>query len=198
MYNENDKNPDKVVPGPGTYNIPERCGKEGFHYTLKPRLSSSTLKYSALNPGPGTYEPPHSINKTGNYFNSKFGNSRASVFSPARSTRFSDYDKDNVKNSPGPGAYNPSSSISKDGNYFLSKFQSSMCRTFYHYNRDTIPISSQKKLLPGPGMYRIPSEFGHYESKKAVKEFRVKKGKRRARSVEEPTRKKSIQQDKLE
>lgn len=190
VYNENDRSPDKIVPGPGTYNIPERWGKEGVQYTLKPRLSTSTLKYYSQFPGPGTYEPPHSINKTGNYFNSKFGNSRASVFSPSRSQRFISYNKESIKNSPGPGAYDPSPSITKDGNYFVSKFQSSLCRTFYHFNRDTIPISSQKKAVPGPGMYRIPSEFGYYESRNAPKDFRITKGKRRARSVEEPTRKK--------
>lgn len=76
VYNENDKSPDKVVPGPGTYNLPERCGKEGLHYTLKPKLESSMFKNSKNMPGPGTYETPQAISKTGNYFNSKFKSSR--------------------------------------------------------------------------------------------------------------------------
>lgn len=70
-----------------------------------------------------------------------------------------------------------------------------MCRTFYHFNRDTIPIPGEKKAVPGPGMYRIPSEFGYYESRNAPKDIRITKGKRRARSVEEPVRKKVENED---
>lgn len=63
-----------------------------------------------------------------------------------------------------------------------------MCRTFYHYNRDTMPIASQKKTLPGPGMYRLPSDFGYYESNAGVKYSAGKKPRRRVRSVEVPKR----------
>lgn len=161
VYSEIDKSPDKAVPGPGTYDIPQICGNEGLKYTLKPRLSNSMLKYAAGIPGPGTYEAPQTISKTGIYFNSKFRNSRAGVFSPSRSQRFISYNKDDVRNVPGPGTYNPSASITKDGNYFVSKFQSSMCRTFYHFNRETMSGARKTKGIPGPGSYRLPSDFGY-------------------------------------
>lgn len=182
VYNENDRSPDKNVPGPGTYSIPDLCGNEGLHYTLKPRLNSAMFKTSANIPGPGTYETPQAISKTGNYFNSKFKNSRAGVFSPARSVRFADLSQKSKLN-PGPGTYDPSSTLNKEGNYFVSKFKSSLCRTFYHFNRDCMPLNKQKKLLPGPGMYRLPSDFGYYESAK-----KNPKSRRRARSVEDQRR----------
>lgn len=192
VYNEKDKKPDKAVPGPGTYQTDERCGKEGLRYTLKPRISSNLLKYTTSMPGPGTYDSTPALDLKGTYYNSKFRNSRASVFSPARSKRFSNYSRNSTKNLPGPGTYNSTATISKDGNYFLSKFKSSMCRTFYHYNRDTMSRSDKRSQLPGPGMYRLPSEFGYYEPKKASKDIVIKKGKRRARSVEEPKRAKKL------
>ena len=39
-----------------------------------------------------------------------------------------------------------------------------MCRTHYHFDRNTL---TQGKGLgtPGPGQYRLPSDFGYYEAK---------------------------------
>ena len=62
----------------------------------------------------------------------------------------------------------------------MSKFKSSMCRTHYHANRVTL---SQKRLgkfeidlkiivTPGPGSYRMPSDFGYYESSKTKEMIR--------------------------
>jgi len=181
VYSKNNKSPDRCTPGPGTYNLPQSVGKDGLHYTLKPRLNTSQLRLSKDMPGPGTYETPTTTSKTGNYFNSKFRNSKAKVFDPSRSKRFSDYPKNALKGSPGPGTYNPKTEISRNGDYFVTQYKSSLCRTFYHYNRDTMPVNNQKKTIPGPGMYRLPSDFGYCDKKPG-------KPKRRARSVEEPTR----------
>lgn len=41
---------------------------------------------------------------------------------------------------------------------------SSMCRTHYHADRKT--LLSFKMQTPGPGNYRLPSDFGYYENKK--------------------------------
>ena len=54
--------------------------------------------------------------------------------------------------------------MNKTGSYFVSKFMSSMCRTHYHFDRAT--LAGQKLATPGPGNYRLPSDFGYYESKK--------------------------------
>lgn len=65
---------------------------------------------------------------------------------------------------PGPGTYDPNVGLNKTGSYFLSKFMSSMCRTHYHSDRNT--ILTKNISTPGPGNYRLPSDFGYYESKK--------------------------------
>lgn len=53
-----------------------------------------------------------------------------------------------------------------NGSYFVSKFKSSMCRTHYHADRRT--IMGHSVTTPGPGSYRMPSDFGYYESKKRL------------------------------
>ena len=69
---------------------------------------------------------------------------------------------------PGPGSYNYSSlEISPDGNYFLSRMQSAKCHKFGRDTRLTFKNRSKSNnswtLAPGPGSYRVPSEFGYYE-----------------------------------
>jgi hypothetical protein len=46
----------------------------------------------------------------------------------------------------------------------MSKFESSGCRTHYHADRKT--VLGLKIETPGPGNYRLPSDFGYYENKK--------------------------------
>jgi hypothetical protein len=186
VYVKGSTKADKSIPGPGTYTLPNRIGKDGLHFTLKPRLANNSLKHSANKPGPGAYEPPTSISKTGTYFNSKYKNSMARVMSPSRSVRFPDYAKGCTRGVPGPGTYNPAATISRDGNYFVSQYKSSMCRTFYHCDRDTSTALKSKQSMPGPGMYRPPSEFGYYEAKKCKLLSTFKKTRRRAKSVEDP------------
>lgn len=70
---------------------------------------------------------------------------------------------------PGPGKYSPKVDFDARGNYFISKFKSSLCRTFPHSPRSEIKTSRTSNLssadTPGPGSYRLPSDFGYYESK---------------------------------
>jgi len=54
----------------------------------------------------------------------------------------------------------------KTGNYFYSKFKNSQCRTFGSSKRNTWGIKASGGN-PGPGYYRIPSDFGYYESRNA-------------------------------
>lgn len=56
--------------------------------------------------------------------------------------------------------------MNKTGSYFVSKFMSSMCRTHYHAERKTNLMKATNVQTPGPGNYRLPSDFGYYESKK--------------------------------
>lgn len=70
---------------------------------------------------------------------------------------------------PGPGAYTLKVGIGDTASSFLSTFTSPKTRTFYHSDRKTIDIPKHIMNLPGPGNYKLPSEFGHYESKNKYK-----------------------------
>jgi hypothetical protein len=41
----------------------------------------------------------------------------------------------------------------------------SMCRTHYHADRNTLH-GMKGATTPGPGNYRLPSDFGYYEARK--------------------------------
>jgi hypothetical protein len=66
---------------------------------------------------------------------------------------------------PGPGAYDVSAyqDISPKGKYCLSSSQNCLAKSFGSSQREDVLLN---KLTPGPGNYRIPSEFGYYASKK--------------------------------
>jgi len=112
-------------------------------------------------PGPGTYQSVETINAKGKYFVSKFKSSGATLVSPARSKRFDELKAGN----PGPGTYEAPKAIEEDGSYFVSKFRSSFCRSFSHAMRKNASMTSFENT-PGPGSYKLPSDFGHYESAK--------------------------------
>mmetsp|Transcript_35612 Transcript_35612/g.34646 ORF Transcript_35612/g.34646 Transcript_35612/m.34646 type:complete len:149 (+) Transcript_35612:450-896(+) len=116
-----------------------------------------------INPGPGAYENKPALNDKGSYFVSKFQNSMATTINPSRSVRFLQLKNSPQQLNPGPDRYSPQGHMSKDGAYFVSKFHSSMCRTHYHADRKT--LLGQSLATPGPGQYRLPSDFGYYESK---------------------------------
>jgi len=51
------------------------------------------------------------------------------------------------------------------GNYYVSSMKNSMCRSFTHNIRHGIMEGLKEKTkVPGVGSYRLPSEFGYYES----------------------------------
>ena len=64
--------------------------------------------------------------------------------------------------------------MAKDGKYYVSTLKNSFCRSFTHQNRHGIMDSLKEKCfirwylvkVPGVGNYRMPSEFGYYESSK--------------------------------
>jgi len=152
---------DKNSPGPGAYDTRE-TNKTMLSYSFRPRTTVEALVSPKYVPGPGTYPIPESINQRGNYHLSKFRNSGATLISPPRSKRF-----DELKPGyPGPGTYENPASIKDDGSYFVSKFRSSFCRTFSHSIRKETATKTSDKT-PGPGSYKIPSDFGHYESSKS-------------------------------
>jgi len=154
---------EKSSPGPAAYDTRE-LNKTMHSYSFRPRTTIESLTSPKYVPGPGTYVPAPSLNDRGRYLNSKFKNSCATLFSPPRSKRFEEL----KPGYPGPGTYENPPSIKEDGSYFVSKFRSSFCRTFSHSIRKNPAIPSFSNG-PGPGSYKLPSEFGHYEAAKVDK-----------------------------
>ena len=64
------------------------------------------------------------------------------------------------KTTPGPADYT-NKTIEADGIYFLSTMKGSGKRAILHGKRD-LKVEGNKET-PGPGTYRSPSDFGHYE-----------------------------------
>ena len=79
---------------------------------------------------------------------------------------------------PGPGAYDPKTNINPEGQYYLSNFKSNAVSKFVSPDKslttsikDSASAAKVRKALyrsftngtPGPGSYRIASEFGKYD-----------------------------------
>ena len=66
---------------------------------------------------------------------------------------------------PGPGAYHIPSAITSDSRYVNSKYGGTGQRAFTHRERTTLFDEHPKhqEIIPGPGSYRLPSEFGQYD-----------------------------------
>jgi len=152
---------EKNSPGPGAYDVREK-NKLTLSYSFRPRTEVEALTSPKFVPGPGSYPVFVATSPTGKYAISTFNNSKATVFSPSRSRRFYEL----KPGYPGPGTYTPTASIKEDGSYFVSKFKSSLCRTFSRGIRKNNSLANFGPDVPGPGSYRVPSEFGYYESSK--------------------------------
>jgi len=149
----------KNMPGPGAYNVPR--GLSTVSYSFRPKtLNTDAMTTNLKSPGPGAYDGYKTITDKGFYYVSKYKSSGATTINP-RSGRFNDYNP--TKNVPGPGTYDNRPTIDPKGAYFVSKFHSSMCRSFSHAQRKGLGINAEG--VPGPGSYRLPSEFGYYEAK---------------------------------
>lgn len=61
---------------------------------------------------------------------------------------------------PGPGHYDDQNVMKKDGHYMLSTNRSDGRRSFMFDKREL--RLDGNKYTPGPGYYRMPSDFGHY------------------------------------
>lgn len=152
---------DKNSPGPGAYDTRE-ANKVMVAYTFKSRTASGDgLTTRRHVPGPGTYPVYDTITPNGKLFNSKYKNSGAPTISPAKSARFPDLRESKV---PGPGAYVTAVGISPTGEYVLSKFKASLGRSFGHGGMRSSSSQPSLSKVPGPGSYRVPSDFGHYEA----------------------------------
>ena len=181
---------DPALPGPGTYEVRETPGKEALKYTMRPKTTNiEQLNFSKV-PGPGSYEVLPGISPRGNHFFSKFVSSCATTFNPPRSKRFCELCMTSylyilakeARLNPGPGHYPPTEATTKTGIYFVSKFKNSGCRRFGSEFRDTLSERGTFVSTPGPGTYRAPSEFGHYQAQdKYINEYARTDGTRKVR-----------------
>jgi len=155
---------DKTSPGPGAYDVRE-TNKVSLAYSFRPRTNSlESHNTSHKAPGPGNYPVLETISPKGKIFISKYKSAATTVFSPASTDRFSKLHEDGEK--PGPGAYNIGNEINPKGSYFLSKFKSNVGRTFGGSSiRKQASTGTLRSDVPGPGSYKLPSDFGIYESK---------------------------------
>lgn len=148
--------PDPDIPGPGTYDVlAGDFGYKGRKYSLRPRTGSPEEKRVPM-PGPGSYDPRGNLSDVGYYFPSRYPSSRAPKISPAPQLSPTEQ-----STAPGPGTYDPRTNLSKTGEYYISAFRSSQCRTFGRARR----THSMRAATPGPGAYRLPSDFGYYDTK---------------------------------
>lgn len=152
-------------PGPGTYG--ENKNKS-VTYSMRPKTAYPsnyflTDREKSLTPGPGTYEDPLQINSKGT-MSSKVRNANRATLS-FTSKRFQDNSK-NIVNSgtkvPGPAHYDDHNYLNKDGKYLLSTNRSDGRRSFMNDKREL--VLEGVRYTPGPGYYRMPSDFGHYET----------------------------------
>lgn len=152
-YIEGHYTADPSIPGPGAYAFTPKFSNEGRKITLSGKQPEP--KVTEKVPGPGAYDQSWS-HSSGKYIVSSARNIPVHSFSPKSSSRFPKEDKKVV---PAPGAYNVDKGFL---NYakVLSTCKSSGSITFGLTGRSN---AMDIKNTPGPGSYRIPSEFGYYE-----------------------------------
>lgn len=153
-YIEGQISPDPSIPGPGAYSIPVKFGKEGPKFTIGG--SKSPIKAASLSPGPGAYHQFDRCN-IGKYTLSSFKNIQVHSFAPSSSERFI---RNKASGSPAPGNYNIDKGFLRNST-ILSTVKSEGSHKFGLAKRT--PLNS-KNESPGPGSYRLPSDFGYYES----------------------------------
>eukprot|EP00828_Plagiopyla_frontata_P015215 TRINITY_DN1977_c0_g1_i2.p4 TRINITY_DN1977_c0_g1~~TRINITY_DN1977_c0_g1_i2.p4 ORF type:complete len:162 (-),score=20.31 TRINITY_DN1977_c0_g1_i2:81-566(-) len=147
-------------PGPGAYENKSQLSRTSYSMRAK-TLDTQSYSTSLKSPGPGTYNIEATVNPKGRYTLSRFSNSGANIIAPPSSKRFGPRPYETI--APGPGMYNPKNDIEKGGEYVLSKYQSNLGKTMPHCYRKNPKLTNQE--TPGPGSYRLPSEFGFYEDK---------------------------------
>lgn len=147
-------------PGPGSYDMGTTLSKSAYSLTGKPHEED---KEKMRIPGPGTYPVAFCINEKGSYFLSKYKNSCVRNFS-----KIGGRTETHLTKVPGPGAYDTShADLSPQGRYVSSKMGNCLTRKFAITTRRPIAENNEN---PGPGNYKLPSEFGHYVAKKAFEE----------------------------
>lgn len=151
-------------------------GSEGRKFTLKPKAKNLSTHYEYnvgfvdlrhRSPGPSTYEAPTAISPDGKFPYSNYKNSCCSVFNPPKSKRFfSKFLLNHLAPArnivPGPGQYEEKNTLADKGHYVLSTIAGPQTQRFAKGPKGK--YMSEVTSVPGPGAYRVVSEFGYYNS----------------------------------
>ncbi len=167
---------DKNVPGPGRYDYLKPFGTEASKFSIFGKPDSKGMSRTSKIPGPGEY-PIVSINPKGKYPLSNMRNATAIVFGSSKERRFNYSCKllfKIVNKNPGPEKYDLKGLITGTGFNYVSKYKSSTAKSISGRNKDNSMKHPSKiafiDIDPGPGSYRIFSEFGIYESQLASRD----------------------------
>lgn len=106
-----------------------------------------------FNPGPGTYEHLNATQTSFYTTNSKEKLDRL----PKDKKRFPVVSGEKL---PGPGYYSPRNQFSNRGVYIVSNNKNSLGSSFGREKRGSGTVNGRNKETPGPGTYKLQSEFG--------------------------------------
>jgi len=176
---------DPLVPGAGKYFLPKPFGYDGIKFSIRGRIEehkndkkdkddNNDKKKQVGFPGPGEYPITIQINEKGKYAVSNIPNVPGfRICEPTKKEQKKENEenekdgneknkKNNFSEIPGPGNYDSKPLI---GKIFDSRFRSYNGVTISGRYKDV----DSRSNYPGPGSYRLPSDFGQYLSKDADK-----------------------------
>ena len=162
----------KKVPGVGTYNLKnyKKSGKS-CSFRIKTQISDKSCSL-----GPGKYNYIPTIGENAKLNLSVFRSDGFAKINPIGKNKsllknkMNFKNKENLKNGVFEAKfrvvnYDEKFRINKTGVFFNTKYSNSKCGKFAKGRRRYL---SQKKFVPGPGQYLLPSDFGVYMSSLAV------------------------------
>lgn len=167
------------TPGPTAY-CPERKRCTQIGPTLKSRhnMLSSLEKNRQEEPGPGFYNPRSLLNGTGFHVNSKYRSflPPALYKSPARQELPRSRKRQALSLN---ASFKSSDSENNNDSFYNTDYLIDHQKSILSNKRSVRAVKirrpdsrAQKKLLksdsPGPGEYRLPSDFGHYLARSAM------------------------------
>eukprot|EP00347_Sterkiella_histriomuscorum_P018891 403343777 len=154
---------DKNVPGPGAYTVKQDYTIKGSAaYSMRPNSNYASMFNDPTKkfPGPGQYNGQSATeNKNGFTVQSKYKSSGAVAISKG-GQRFDHRVYRNSMEIPGPGKY------------YQAQLKQSLTRHYgtaiFGKERRLVEQKSTSKLTPGPGAYRIQSDFGFYDPSTSI------------------------------
>ena len=154
VYLKNKPVPDTAgKPSPAAYNIREVPGRDKVHFTMRPMTPNPIyLELTRFNPGPGTYS--HNSAAHSSFYTSRSKEKLDRL--PKDKKRFPIVYGGKL---PGPGHYSPRNQFSNRGVYVVSTNKTKLGSSFGRQKRGA-STAGRNTETPGPGSYKLHSEFG--------------------------------------